>query len=322
MTLTDFLEHTRNAEMLNAFCKAQQYLSRCEKAHCSISGGADSDVMLDLIIKADTDKKVSYGFYNTGIEYEATKKHLDYLRNKYDIEIKEYRAKCPVPLACKKHGQPFLSKFVSEMIQRLQGHGFKWEDKPFEELLVEYPKCKAALKWWCNLNGERSRFNISYNKLLKEFMVAYPPTFSISNKCCTYAKKNVAKDVEKQEQCDLVMMGVRKSEGGIRSVAYKSCFSERGSNSVAMFRPLFWVTNTDKKEYEQDCNIVHSECYTVYGMDRTGCAGCPFGRDFEKELEIIREHEPQLYKAVMNIFGDSYEYTRKYREFRESEGNK
>jgi 3'-phosphoadenosine 5'-phosphosulfate sulfotransferase (PAPS reductase)/FAD synthetase len=57
MTLTDFLEYTRNAEMLNAFCKAQQYLSRCEKAHCSISGGADSDVMLDLIIKADTDKK-------------------------------------------------------------------------------------------------------------------------------------------------------------------------------------------------------------------------------------------------------------------------
>lgn len=322
MTLTEFLEYTRNAEMLNAFCKAQQYLSRCEKAHCSISGGADSDVMLDLIIKADTDKKVSYGFYNTGIEYEATSKHLDYLRNKYGVEIKEYRAKVPVPLACKKHGQPFLSKFVSEMIQRLQRHNFKWEDKPFEELLVEYPKCKAALKWWCNLNGERSRFNISYNKLLKEFMVANPPTFSVSNKCCTYAKKNVAKDAEKQEQCDLVMMGVRKSEGGIRSVAYKSCFSERGSNSVAMFRPLFWVTNTDKKEYEQDCNIVHSECYTVYGMDRTGCAGCPFGRDFEKELEIIEKYEPQLYKAVINVFGDSYEYTRKYREFRESEADK
>ena len=55
-------------------------------------------------------------------------------------------------------------------------------------------------------------------------------------------------------------------------------------------------------------------------MDRTGCAGCPFGRDFEKELEIIKKYEPQLYKAVTNIFGDSYEYTRKYRKFKESGG--
>ena len=62
MTLTEFLEHTNNPEIVNAFCKAQRYLSKCDKAHCSISGGADSDIMLDLIVKADTDKKVSYGF--------------------------------------------------------------------------------------------------------------------------------------------------------------------------------------------------------------------------------------------------------------------
>jgi 3'-phosphoadenosine 5'-phosphosulfate sulfotransferase (PAPS reductase)/FAD synthetase len=273
--------------------------------------------MLDLIIKADTDKKVSYGFYNTGVEYEATKKHLDYLRNKYGVEIKEYRAKCPVPLACKNYGQPFVSKFVSEMIMRLQKHNFKWEDRPFEELILEYPRCKIALQWWCNSHKKGSRFNIDNNKLLKAFMTENPPTFSISNKCCNHAKKYVAKDAEKQEQCDLVIMGVRRAEGGIRSVAYKSCFSERSCNSTAAFRPLFWVTDADKKEYEQDCNIAHSDCYTLYGMERTGCAGCPFGRDFEKELEIIEKYEPQLYKAVTNIFGDSYEYTRKYREFRE-----
>ena len=53
-----------------------------------------------------------------------------------------------------------------------------------------------------------------------------------------------------------------------------------------------------------------------YGLSRTGCAGCPFGRDFEFELEVIKHYEPKLYKAVNYIFGDSYEYTRKYREFR------
>ena len=34
-----------------------------------------------------------------------------------------------------------------------------------------------------------------------------------------------------------------------------------------------------------------------------------------EELEIIRKHEPKLYTAAQNIFGDSYEYTRKYRKF-------
>ena len=31
--------------------------------------------------------------------------------------------------------------------------------------------------------------------------------------------------------------------------------------------------------------------------------------------EIVKKYEPKLFKAVNNIFADSYEYTRKYREF-------
>lgn len=62
-------------------------------------------------------------------------------------------------------------------------------------------------------------------------------------------------------------------------------------------------------------NVTHSKCYIEYGLKRTGCAGCPFGRDFEYELEVIKKYEPKLYKAVNNIFGKSYEYTRKYKQF-------
>ena len=35
----------------------------------------------------------------------------------------------------------------------------------------------------------------------------------------------------------------------------------------------------------------------------------------EREREIIQKHEPQLYNAINHIFGDSYEYMRKYKEF-------
>lgn len=61
--------------------------------------------------------------------------------------------------------------------------------------------------------------------------------------------------------------------------------------------------------------VTHSRCYTEYGLRRTGCVGCPFSKHITEELAIIEEHEPMLYKAAVNIFGKSYEYTAKYRAF-------
>jgi len=59
-----------------------------------------------------------------------------------------------------------------------------------------------------------------------------------------------------------------------------------------------------------------SRYITEYGFKRTGCAGCPFNSKFDKDLEVLRKHEPKLAKAAENIFGDSYEYSRGYKKFR------
>lgn len=197
------------------------------KIMVSVSGGADSDIVLDLVERIGYPlSEVHYAFFDTGLEFAATKRHLEYLEQKYGITIERYRAKIPVPLGVKKYGVPFLSKKISNNIQRLQKHGFKWEDKPFEELYAEYPRCKSALRWWCNQWGEKSKLNISNRKWLKEFMIANPPDFPISSGCCDGAKKGTAKMVEKIINPDLSIQGVRKAEGGIRSTAYKSCFDE------------------------------------------------------------------------------------------------
>ena len=296
--------------LVKAFAKINQ--SNYEKAVCTISGGSDSDVMLDIVWRCDKDGKVEYVWFDTGLEYQATKDQLKVLEEKYGITITKYRAIKPIPATCKQYGQPFLSKYVSEMIQRLQRHNFKWEDKPFEELYKEYPKCKVALQWWCNCNIS-DRFNVSRNRYLKEFMIANPPTFPISNKCCKYAKKDVVHKLIKDNEYDLEINGVRRAEGGIRDVMYKSCFDNNGDND--RYRPLFWYTNADKEQYEEHYGVEHSKCYTEYGLKRTGCAGCPFGKDFEFELEVIEKYEPKLFKAVNNIFGDSYDYTRRYKAF-------
>lgn len=109
--------------------------------------------------------------------------------------------------------------------------------------------------------------------------------------------------------------GVRKSEGGIRAASHSNCFSE--GNEHNEFRPVFWLRDSDKEEYCRHYGVTHSRCYTEYGLVRTGCFGCPFGKRFEEELEIIKNYEPRLYRAALNIFGEAYDYTRRYLAFRE-----
>lgn len=283
----------------------------------SVSGGSDSDILIDMVERIGYPKgTVIYVFYDTGLEFKATKAHLEFLEQKYGISIIRMKVPVPVPLGCKKYGLPFLSKQVSEWINRLQRHGFKWENRSFDELYQEYPRCKAALRWWCNEWGGTSRLNISNHKWLKEFMIENPPDFMISAGCCEGAKKRAAHKAETEFNPDLSITGVRKYEGGARSIAYKTCFDDVQFGCSAL-RLIFWFKNGDKEAYEQSFNVTHSECYTKYGLRRTGCACCPFGKDFEGELAAAEKYEPNLYRAALNVFGKSYEYTRKYREYRQ-----
>ena len=317
MNLEDVLKSCpKNSTVINNIIKAYHKINNdmYKKISVAISGGADSDDMLDICWMCDNNDKIVYVWCDTGLEYQATKDHLKYLEEKYGIEIVRTKAIKPIPLSCREYGQPFLSKRAADYISRLQSHGFDFRDGDYNELAKQYPKAKGALKWWCNEFGEGSSFNIQRNKWLKEFMIANPPTFKISDKCCKYAKKDVMKKYIKENPVDLHMVGVRKAEGGQRATAYKSCF-DQNIDGHDNYRPLFWYKDEDKEAYEQARNITHSKCYTEYGLKRTGCAGCPFGKDFEMELEIIEKNEPKLFKAVNNIFGDSYAYTREYKKF-------
>ena len=315
--LLNFVENSPDVWVQDAIFKADTHIKLGDKILCAISGGSDSDIMLDLLHRLDDEKKIVYVWCDTGLEYEATKRHLKELEEKYNIQIIPLKAKVPIPLAVRKYGLPFLSKQVSEYIMRLQKHGFQWEDEPFEVLYTKYPQCKGALRWWCNDFGENSKFNIAYNTYLKEFMIENPPDFPISSKCCYFAKKSPVNSYVADNNFDLVCTGVRKAERGIRASTYGSCFTPAGCDGVAQYRPLFWFTKESKEIYKHAWDITYSDCYEVWGMDRTGCAACPFGKYFEFELTCIEKFEPKLYKAVWKIFGKSYEYTRRYREFQQ-----
>lgn len=293
--------------------------SGTRQAVVSLSGGSDSDIMLDIIQRALKEDKPwnapIYVFFDTGLEYAATHKHLDDLEQKYGIKIERFRAVKPIPAACKEYGVPFLTKRVSKDIKRLQKVGFEWADEPYEKLLEKYPRTKSELKWWCNAEREGSDFNISKFPWLKEFMIANPPDFKISDECCNYAKKLTAKKCIKHYDADLDVTGMRQAEGGIRALSIKSCWSDATDKNIARFRPLFFWSDADKAAYKEAFGITYSDAYEVYGYKRTGCAGCPFNSKFDRDLQVMQIYEPKLYKAAINIFGKSYDYTRKFRAY-------
>lgn len=316
-------------------------LKQHPNAICSYSGGADSDILIDLIERTRKISKslppVKYVFFNTGLEMKATKDHVKATAEKYGVEIEEYRPKISIVKASREYGIPFVSKIMSGGLSEWQKKGIplsiadeyaQAEDKAAkrQELKERYPKCQSLINFLCCCNsaGEprpNIQLVINSSKYMLDFIREYPPDFKISAKCCDYCKKQLAHQVQKSYE--MVITGERRDEGGMRSVPRSEqwnetntmCFSETADGKYR-FKPLYYVTDKDKSWYKDYYNIRYSDAYEVYGLTRTGCCGCPISYKAVDDLEKIRPYEPNVVKAAWNLFGKSYEYRRKYNEYK------
>ena len=136
-------------------------LTQHPKAICSYSGGADSDIMIDLIErtrKAFDLPPVKYVFFNTGLEMQATKDHVKATAEKYGVEIETCRPKIGIVQASRKYGIPFVSKIMSGGLSDWQKKGVPLsiadeyanaEDKiaKRKELKERYPKCESLINF-------------------------------------------------------------------------------------------------------------------------------------------------------------------------------
>lgn len=322
-------------------------LSQHPHAICSYSGGSDSDIMIDLIERArnyfngacgsEVLKPVKYVFFNTGIEMNATKRHVKETEEKYGITIEEIRPKIPIVIAAKKYGIPFVSKIMSSGLEGWQKKGIplsiadeynQAEDKAEKraELKARYPKCESIINFLCCCNsaGEPRpdiQLVINSSKYMLDFIRDNPPDFQISAKCCDYCKKQPAHRIQKDYE--MIITGERRDEGGMRSVPRSEqwfetntmCFSATGDGQFR-FRPLYYVSDKDKAWYKETYGIRYSDAYEVYGLTRTGCCGCPISYKAVDDLELIKPYEPNVVKAAWAIFGPSYEYRARYSAYK------
>lgn len=306
-------------------------------AICSYSGGADSDIMIDIIERTRTIFKlppIKYVFFNTGLEMKAIKDHVKATGEKYGVEIEECRPKVNIVTASKTYGIPFVSKIMSAGLSEWQKKGVplsiaeeyeQAEDKAGKraELKERYPKCESVINFLCCCNSAGDprpniQLVINSSKYMRDFIGECPPDFKISAKCCDYCKKQVAHMVQKSYE--MIITGERRAEGGMRSVPRKDnsalCFGETSAGQYRL-RPLYYVTDADKAWYKDYYGIRYSDAYEVYGLTRTGCCGCPISHKAVDDLEKIRPYEPNVVKAAWNIFGKSYEYRAKYNKYKE-----
>lgn len=306
------------------------------KAICSYSGGADSDIMIDVIERARAVFElppIKYVFFNTGLEMKATKDHVKATAARYGVEIEEVRPKISIVTASRTYGIPFVSKIMSAGLSDWQKKGVpltiaeeyeQAKDKAAKrrELRERYPKCESVINFLCccNTAGEpRPNIQLVINsaKYMRDFISESPPDFQISAKCCDYCKKQAAHQVQKDY--DMIITGERRAEGGMRSVPRKDntalCFGETASGQYRL-RPLYYVTDADKDWYKDYYGIRYSDAYEVYGLTRTGCCGCPISYKAVEDLEKIRPYEPNVVKAAWSIFGKSYEYRAKYNQYK------
>lgn len=318
-----------------------KHLKEHPNAICSYSGGADSDIMIDVIEKARhlfNLPPVKYVFFNTGLEMKATKDHVKRTAEKYGVDIIEVRPQINIVQATRKHGIPFVSKIMSQGLSEWQKKGVplsvadeyeQAEDKHAKrmELKRRYPGCESLINFLCCCNAEGEprpniQLVINSSKYMRDFIAEYPPDFQISAKCCDYCKKHVAHRVQKDYE--MIITGERRDEGGMRSVPRKDntalCFTETASGQFRL-RPLYYVSDKDKEWYKNYYHIRYSDAYEVYGLTRTGCCGCPISYKAIDDLELIRPHEPNVVKAAWNIFGKSYLYRQKYNEYKRDRMN-
>lgn len=311
-------------------------LTEHPNAICSYSGGADSDIMIDLIERTREIfnlPPVKYVFFNTGLEMKATKDHVKAVAKKYGVEIEEHRPKISIVQSARIHGIPFVSKIMSAGLSEWQKKGIPLsiaeeyesaEDKEEKrkELKRRFPKCESVINFLCccNSKGEprpNIQLVINSSKYMRDFIAEFPPEFKISAKCCDYCKKQVAHSVQKGY--DMIITGERRDEGGMRSVPRKDCtsmcFTENADGQFRL-RPLFYVSDADKAWYKEHYGIRYSAAYELYGLTRTGCCGCPISHKAVDDLDKIRPYEPNVVKAAWNIFGASYEYRMKYNDYK------
>ena len=284
-------------DRLEVIRKTNELYDLENNAYISFSGGKDSTVLHYLMDEALPGNHIPRVFINTGIEYLAIVKFVrEMAANDERFEIVTPKVKIKEML--EKDGYPFKSKDHANKLYEYQiGHGHAKSIKKYAEEQGRFC-CPDVLKY---------QFNDDFK-------------MKISGKCCFNLKKKPAKQWMKENKRPLTITGMQKSEGGSRSNRIQ-CLTVKGNKAVK-FHPLAVISEEWEKYYIQERNIELCELYYApYNFNRTGCKGCPFAPDLQRQIDIMSMYLPAERKQCEYIWAPVYaEYRRLGYRLRKDDG--
>ena len=240
-----------------------------DKFYLSFSGGKDSTALHHLLDMALPENKIPRVFINTGIEFSLIVKFVKSLAERDDRFVILQPTMAIKPML-DKYGYPFKSKEHSLKIGQ-------WQKGNRTKSIRRY------------VAGETS-FDCP-KRLMFQAEEGYP--LRLSNQCCYRLKKYPVERWERKTKHTCAILGMKMGEGGERS-NHNGCvvFDSRGGG-IIKFKPLNPVSDEWEDEFIKRNAIKLCDLYyPPFNFKRTGCKGCPYNRDLQRDLEIMARYLP------------------------------
>jgi 3'-phosphoadenosine 5'-phosphosulfate sulfotransferase (PAPS reductase)/FAD synthetase len=271
-TLEQKIDHT--AGVVSTFMERMN-----RNVYISYSGGKNSTVMLD-IIRRFVDKTIQAVFCNTGNEYPEVVKFVRSTENVMFI-----RSEVAIKQIIEKYGFPLISKEQSLYINQAK-----------------------------HTNSEKLR-NIRLNggekgigKISEKWKFLIDAPFDISEKCCTYLKKNPFQKFGKETGL-YPIIGTMANESRLRLQKWlKSGCNSFESKMIASYPLSIWKED-DIWTYIRRFNIPYCSIYDL-GIRRTGCMFCGFGCYIknDRRFYFLKENKPKIYDYFMQMKNNGISY--------------
>lgn len=300
MPLNDKIIYSKNKieEFLN-WCKENDY----KDVSISFSGGKDSTVLFDLLVKVHKSVKSKIYIipvYAMEITFPSTlrfikNKILEYKKkNKYIKDLELFAPKLPWNQILHEKGFPIFSKQISVIINRLKR-----------------TNSKTGLSRWAFAMLPTSRFKISRTRLflldeyfLRKWNEIDNLNFNhfFSEKCCDFVKGGLKHDTRPS------FVGTLAIESEFRKRSWLNYGCNLLNKTKPLSRPLSIWNEKDVWRYIKLNKLNINEAYNYnhslgeneqkLHFNRLGCTSCPFGSHIE-ELKYKRSPE---YKQNLKIF--------------------
>ena len=259
-----------------------------DNAYISFSGGKDSTVLHYLIDEALPGNSIPRVFINTGIEYKATLKFVKQMAAN-DNRFVIWTVGKDIKKTLNKVGWPFKSKeHAQKLYEWKRGCRSKSHMRYFRQLPNGFSPCPQVLMYQLE-----DGFDLN-----------------ISHFCCYEFKKKPIKEYMKQSKRKITLTGMMRTEGGQRTSL--TCIVTDKDGTLKKFHPMAVCSTEWEDWYIKLRGIKLSELYyPPFNFTRTGCIGCPFAIDIEKELETLSLLEPSEYKRAQWLWKTVYDEYRR-----------